>query len=96
MAIPSLGWVDDLIAVSESGYKTARMNSFINAKLAINKLIVGAKKCFVMHIGNKHDNFKNIELSIDGWSVKKVESFLTGKNRIMRHIARRLEISIPY
>ena len=82
VAIPALGWVDDLITVTESGYKTARMNSFINAKLAINKLRLGPKKCFVMHIGNKHDDFKNIELCIDGWSVRKVESFLTGKTEL--------------
>ena len=82
MAIPALGRVDDLITVTESGYKTARMNSFINAKLTINKLRLGAKKCFVMHIGNKHDDFKNIELCIDGWSVRKVESFLTGKTEL--------------
>ena len=77
--IPALGYVDDIITVTESGYKTARMNSFINAKLAIKKLRLGAKKCFVMHIGNKHDDYKNIELCIDGWSVKKVESIPAGR-----------------
>ena len=33
--IPALGWIDDIITVSESGYKTARMNSFINTQLAV-------------------------------------------------------------
>ena len=51
--IPALGWIDDLITVSESGHKTARMNAFINAKLAIKKLRLGAKKCFMMHGGKK-------------------------------------------
>ena len=32
-----------------------------------------------MYIGNKHEDYKNIELCIDGWSVKKVESFSTGR-----------------
>ena len=36
--IPALGFVDDIISVSESGYKTTRMNSFINAQIAIKKL----------------------------------------------------------
>ena len=80
--IPALGYVDDIITVTESGYKTSRMNSFINAKLAIKKLRLGAKQCFVMHIGNKHDDFKNIELCIDGWSVKTVESYSTGKTEL--------------
>ena len=64
--IPALGFVDDIISVSESGYKTTRMNSFINAQLAMKKLRLGAKKCFVMHVGNEHDNYKNVELCIDG------------------------------
>ena len=35
--IPALKWLDDIISVSESGYKTSRMNSFINAQLATKK-----------------------------------------------------------
>ena len=33
--IPALGMVDDLLKLSESGYKTIRQNSFINTKIAI-------------------------------------------------------------
>ena len=40
---------------------------------------LGAKKCFVMHVGNKHEDYKNIELCIDGWTVKTVESFDSGE-----------------
>ena len=68
--IPAMGWLDDIIAVSESGHKTSRMNSYINAQLATKKLRLGAKKCFVLHVGSEHENFKNIELVIDGWTVK--------------------------
>ena len=77
--IPALGWVDDVISVSESGHKTTRINSFINAQLATKKLRLGAKKCFVMHVGNRHEDYKNIELVIDGWSVKRVENIDTGE-----------------
>ena len=52
--IPALGWIDDVITVSESGYKTARLNSFINAKFALKKLRLGAKKCYMMHVGNNN------------------------------------------
>ena len=54
--IPALGWIDDVITVSESGYKTARLNSFINAKFALKKLRLGAKKCYMMHVGNNHED----------------------------------------
>ena len=39
--ILALGVVDDLLTVCESGYKAARMNSFINANTAIKKLQFG-------------------------------------------------------
>ena len=77
--IPALGFVDNIISVSESGYKTSRMNSFINAQIAMKKLRLGAKKCFVMHVGNDHENYKNVKLCIDGSNVKTVESIMTGE-----------------
>ena len=32
-----------------------------------------------MHVGNKNDDYKNIEFCIDGWSVKSVENIDTGE-----------------
>ena len=32
-----------------------------------------------MHVGNKHEDYKNIELCIDGWTVKTLESFDSGE-----------------
>ena len=39
--IPSLGWINDMITVSEIGHKTARLNAFINAQLVMKKLHLG-------------------------------------------------------
>ena len=41
--------VDDILTISESGYKTARINSYINAKIAMKNLQLGPKKCSVLH-----------------------------------------------
>ena len=76
--IPVMTMVDDLISISESGYKSARMNSFINAKVATKKLQFGAEKCFVLHIGNKHEEYKNVEQCVNGWNVKIVNEIETG------------------
>ena len=73
--ITALGWIDDMITVSESGHKAARMNAFINAHLAIKKLRLGAKKCTTLHIGTKHEEFKHVPLFVDDWSVKNVDSY---------------------
>ena len=53
------------------------MNSFINAQLATKKLRLGAKKCSIIHVGNKHEEYKHVPLYVDGWSVKTVESYET-------------------
>ena len=68
--------VDDILTISESGYKTARLNSYINAKIAIKKLQLGPKKCSVLHTGKEHEN---IELFVDGWSMKSVKDVETGE-----------------
>ena len=43
--IPALGFVDDIITFSESGHKTARINYFINAQIAMKKLRLGEMFC---------------------------------------------------
>ena len=75
--IPALGMVDDILTISESGYKTSRMNSYINAKIAMKKLQLGPKKCSFLHTGKGHEN---IELFVDGWEIKSVKDVETGKN----------------
>ena len=51
----------------------AKMNSFITAKTALKKLQLGLKKLFVLHTGKKHNNFRNIELYVDGQKVRDVK-----------------------
>ena len=70
--------MDDVITVSESGFKTARLNSFMNAQFAMKKLRLGPQKCFSMHIGKKHKDYINIQLYFDGWVVKSVNIYESG------------------
>ena len=84
--IPALGMVDDILKIAEGGYKTARMNSFKTAKIALKKLKLGPNKCFVLHTEKEHNNFRNIELYVDGWKlrdVKDVETDSTFREDIM-------------
>ena len=59
--------VDDILTFSESGHKTMRMNAFITAKIAWKKLRLGPKKCYVLHTGKEYEEYKNVELFVDGW-----------------------------
>ena len=54
--VPTLGMVDDVFVISESGHKAQQMNGFINAKTATKRLQFGASKCHVMHIGKTFIN----------------------------------------
>ena len=49
--VPPLGQVDDLMLISECGFKTTKMNAFINTQTNMAKLYFSADKCKQMHIG---------------------------------------------
>ena len=74
--IPALGMVDDILTISESGYKTT--NAFITSKIALKKLQFGPKKCFVLHTSKEHKDIRNMELFVDGWVMKEVQNVETG------------------
>ena len=44
--IPALDFVKEVITVLESGFKTARLNSFMNAQFAMKKKKTWTKKVF--------------------------------------------------
>ena len=50
MPVSALGMVDDLLTISECGYKTTLMNKYSNCKTAMKKLQLGTSKCIEMHI----------------------------------------------
>ena len=71
--IPILSMVDDALLVSECGYKSAMLNTFINTKTNIKKLQYGTAKCFKMHVGGKCIEEVCPDLSIDGWKERRLK-----------------------
>jgi hypothetical protein len=69
--IPPLGMVDDLLCISECGYKTTMMNSYMKVKTNSKKLQFGVEKCKKIHVGKNYDSFKCRSLSVDFW--KEIE-----------------------
>ena len=80
--IPPLGMVDDLICISECGYKTTMLNSFINFKTNEKKLQFGIDKCKKMHIGKYCQEYKCQKLNIDCWKELEVIDEETGMEKI--------------
>ena len=49
--IPPLSMVDDVICITECGYKSAMINSYMQSKTSSKKLQFGSTKCKKIHIG---------------------------------------------
>ena len=80
--IPPLGMVDDLICVSECGFQTSMINSFIKFKTDSKKLQFGVSKCKKMHIGKYCEDFKCQNLMVDSWEEVEVKNDETGITQI--------------
>ena len=65
--IPPLTMVDDVICISECGYKSVMVNEFMQCKANTKKLQFGPSKCKKMHIGKQDMEFKCHALFVEKW-----------------------------
>ena len=70
--------VDDIIGVTEAGYKAKQMNTFINVKTAEKTLQFGPSKCKSMLIGKPSKFALNPDLHVDSWTVSYQDNLETG------------------
>ena len=54
--ITPLIMIDDVLAISDCGNESVKMNAIIQSKIETKQLMFGPLKCFKMHIGNKCRN----------------------------------------
>ena len=72
-----LGLVDDIVSISEAGYKAQQQNVFLNLKTAEKSLKFGVKKCKSLLISKNKSDFYS-DLMVDKWEVKYEDNPLTG------------------
>ena len=65
--IPPLSMVDDVVCISECGFKSAMVNAYIQCKTNSKKLQFGASKCKKIHVGKKCEDHKCQQLYVDSW-----------------------------
>ena len=53
--VPPLAMVDDILGIAECGQKSIALNVFINSKVEMKKLWMGAEKCHHIHVGNREN-----------------------------------------
>ena len=73
-----LGLVDDIVGVTEAGYKAQQLNTVINVETAEKTLQFGVAMCKSMLIGKKTDHLINSDLLVDEWTVEYKENSVTG------------------
>ena len=70
LPISMLGLVDDVVGVTEAGFKAQQLNTILNVKTSEKGLQYGISKCKSMIIGSS-DNCIDSDLLIDSWEQKK-------------------------
>jgi hypothetical protein len=68
--IPLLGQVDDIIGVTEAGFKSDQLNAYVNVKAADKELQFGQEKCHTMVLFKVlPQEFQKPKLTVDTWDL---------------------------
>ena len=87
-----LGLVDDIVGITEAGFKAQELNAFINVKTAEKTLQFGPSKCKSMLIGKQLEDIHNSDIQVDSWRVEHFENKQTGVDELVEHFDGKLSI----
>ena len=77
--------VDDVISVTESGFKSCELNSYINTRAAVKTLQFNEDKCKVMFVGKNKEPLKTNVYTVDKWRVNYKENTIGGHEMDEHH-----------
>ena len=83
LPVSLLGLVDDLIGVTDVGFKAQQMNAVLNIRTAEKRLQFGPSKCKSMLVCKKKENVLNSPLTVDTWEVGHVDNSVTGDSDLV-------------
>ena len=84
LTVSLLGLVDDLIGITDAGYKAQQMNAVLNVKTAEKRLQYGESKCKSMLVSkNMQHSVLNSPLMVDKWKVTHVDNPNTGESDLV-------------
>ena len=92
LPVSLLGLVDDMIGVSEVGYKAQQLNAVLNVKTAEKRLQFGVSKCKSMVVGKNLSNQIITKLSVDKWNVTHVKHNQSGNSYLTETYDGRVDI----
>ena len=91
---PVFGFVDDLIAMTEAGYKAQMFNALFNIKTAEKFFQFGVKKCKFLIVGSNIENFYKTPLTVDKWVVDHLEEKTTENTTFVEKYEGQVEIEM--
>ena len=80
-----LGLMDDIIGVTEAGFRAQQMNALINVNSADKGLQFRPTKCKSMLIGKETEYVLNSDLLVDSWIVKHELNLETGEAELIEN-----------
>ena len=92
LPVSLLGLVDDMIGVTQAGYKAQQLNAVLNVKTAEKRLQFGVTKCKSMLVGKSTENVIYNHLTVDSWKVRHVENPKTGISDLIENYTGMVEI----
>ena len=92
LPVSLLGLVDDMIGVSDAGFKAQQLNALLNVKTAEKRLQFGVSKCKSMLVSKNRDAVINSHLTVDKWMVEHVQNQTTGESDLIERYEGRINI----
>ena len=83
LPISLLALVDDVIGITDAGFKAAQMNEIIILKTAEKSLQFGITKCKSMFVGKVKENFLDSEMFVDKWNIEYKENIENGEEELI-------------
>jgi hypothetical protein len=88
LPVSLLRLVDDIIGVTDAGYRAQQMNDLLNVKTANKRLQFGIDKGKSMLVCKKKpEHVLNSHLLVDNWKVKHKDNEITGESDLIRSIS---------
>ena len=84
---------DDLLVISECGFKTDLAAAYINSQAQFNSLQFGLSKCSKMHVGKTKQRYKCNPIYLDQWKTEEIENTKTGKVELQESFAGKVKIN---
>ena len=92
LPIGFLGMVDDVVGITELGYKASELNSILNVKTAEKTLQFGASKCKYMIVGKCDKEAIQQNLLVDHWKTEHELDKTTGEYNLVETYDGKIEM----